>query len=85
MKRKFIERYKTAVINYFTYTGDSDGKFGYGEVENEYRYILMEVFGMSEEEVSSIYDKLYFDVFDHGQIKPEYIGRWIENLTKRIN
>ena len=60
MKEIFLQRYKDALMAYYSYPGSGEGHRARMYVVNEYQKIMMEEFGMDYEEVKQIYDELYW-------------------------
>ncbi len=60
IQEAFIRRYINAIRKYFDAPGcDRDGRMIRNSIIDEYQKILIEEFGMTQDEVSEIYQKEY--------------------------
>lgn len=59
LKETFLQRYKNIIKGYFDHPG-GEGQRAQMYVMDEYKKILMEVFGYEKEEVEEIYTRMYW-------------------------
>lgn len=63
MKERFIKRYEKACRDYFNYSLDDEGARERLYILEEYKKILHEEFGVTKEQTSEIYHKLYWEKY----------------------
>ena len=70
-KRRFIDRYKKAVMDFFYYPScDREGRIIRHYIINEYENILIDEFDVAKSELLSMYQDLYQQAYDqNGQLK----------------
>ena len=89
MKEKLIERYKKLIVEYFEFPSNLQGKRECYAKMAECGSILIEVLGMTKQEISDIYDEVKSEYYkaDEEEINKPHIasGNYLNYYSEALN